>query len=223
MEKQLPRISEVDTRTSHSVNLIIDLIRNGHFKSGVQLPPQDELAKNLGISRTSLREALAELSYRGVVESVHGRGTFVREQEAHAGDIMETRRILEPKVAALAAERAAPQEIIKLKTIYRAMEQFVADGDTVAFSDFDLRFHSQLAAMTHNKALITLFNSISDMLLHLQNIVQIIPGAMANAHGYHRKIIDAVANGDGIRAENVMRKHLEDVDESLKKGAAAPK
>jgi Transcriptional regulators len=217
MKKAIPRIGDVDTRTSHSVNLIIGLIRNGHLKSGDQLPPQDELARKLGISRTSLREALAELSYRGVVISVHGRGTFVSEQEVHAENMMESRRILEPKVARLAAERADSTEIADLESLCAVMERFVNNGDTVAFSDYDLKFHSRLASMTHNKALITLFNSIGDMLLHLQNIVQIIPGAMHRAHEFHLELAAAVQAKNGDLAETTMLRHIEDVANSLKK------
>lgn len=216
MKQTIPRIGEVDTRTSHSVNLIIGLIRNGHLKSGDQLPPQDELAKKLGISRTSLREALAELSYRGVIASIHGRGTFICEQSIHAGNMMESRQILEPKVARLAAERATEDEIADLQSVCATMERLVAANDTVAFSDYDLQFHSRLALMTHNKALITLFNSVSDMLLHLQNIVQIIPGAMQRAHEFHLEIAATIKSKNGKLAETTMLRHLKDVANSLK-------
>lgn len=216
MIKSMPRMGGMNSRTSHSINMLIGLIRSGHLKSGDKLPPQDELARTLGISRTSLREALVQLSYRGIVESIHGRGTFVCDQGPHSENMMESRLIMEPRLAGLAAARGTATERDELAAMLATMEQFVATGDTVAFSDYDLQFHRHLALMTHNKALEILFNSLSDMLLHLQNIVQIKPGAMERAHEFHLEIFAAVGRKNGRQAEGVMRRHLEDVERALK-------
>ena len=217
MKKNIPKLAFVDSRTSHSINMIIGLIRNGQLQGGEKLPPQDELAERLGISRTSLREALMQLSYRGIVESIHGRGTFVCECGAHEAETLEARMVVEPQLARLAAERREETQLDELDSLCEAMAHFVKSDDTVAFSDFDLKLHCCIAAMTGNRALSQLITSVNDMMLHLQNVVQVLPGAMKRAHDYHLELAEHIRRGDAAAAEDAMRRHLDDVAKSLRK------
>jgi GntR family transcriptional repressor for pyruvate dehydrogenase complex len=213
--RRLAKIISVDNLTSRSVSTLVALIRNGELKRGEKLPPQNVLAKKLGISRTALREALQELSYRGIIDSQHGRGTFVCDNIVQEEEVIEARLILEPQTARLAAERATAQELQDLKKLCGAMEQPVKLRNPEEFSDLDLKFHSDIADMSRNQALSKLMASLRDMMLHQQNVVQIIPGAMERAYIFHVEITRAIAGRETGVAENAMLRHLEDVAMTL--------
>lgn len=205
-----------DNLVSRSIGMLIDLIRCGKLKRGEKLPPQDILAREMGVSRTALREALKELSYRGIIASQHGRGTFVSDRLVAEEETLEARLILEPSVTALAAERGDDEGVEELRRICREMEADARRRDYQGFSERDLLFHSTLAAMAANQALVILLAAVRDMMLHQQNIVQIMPGAMERAYLFHLELADAVAVHDSTKARDLMRYHLEDVRLTLR-------
>lgn len=196
--------------------MLIAQIRNGELKRGEKLLPQNVMAKKLGISRTALREALQELSYRGIIDSQHGRGTFVCDNMVHEEEVLEARLILEPRIAGIAAARATEQELDGLDDVCRIMDRLVKERNPEEFSDRDLEFHSAIGAMSRNLALTKLLASVKDMMLHQQNVVQIIPGAMERAYIFHLEITRALCEHKPETAEDAMRRHLEDVIMTLK-------
>ena len=117
-----------------------------HFRDGDKLPPERALAESFGVSRNSVREAIHALAERGLLESRHGDGTYVRvpdmeplrsaileavDSEGHMFDeVMEYRRILEPAVAELAALRRTPEQLDRLKIIACDQQRrILIDGD----------------------------------------------------------------------------------------------
>ena len=215
MSKRLARTNAADNLAVRSINTLLDLIRDGELKRGEKLPPQDVLAKRLGVSRTALREALKELSYRGIIDSQHGRGTFVCDNMVQEEEVIEARLILEPQMARLATQRALDHDLQELRSLCRSMERCVKNRNPKEFSDLDLEFHSAISAMSRNQALYKLLASVRDMMLHQQNVVQIIPGAMERAYLFHVEIIGAMAGRYAEEAEGAMRRHLEDVSMTL--------
>ncbi len=208
--------AQADNLVSRSISMLIDLIRRGELQRGEKLPPQDILARELGVSRTALREALKELSYRGIIASQHGRGTFVSDKIVAEEETLEARLILEPGIITLAAERCSGDDIASLRHMCQDMEAKVRERDFEGFSVCDLLFHSALATMAGNQALAMLLATVGDMMLHQQNIVQIIPGAMERAHLFHLDMVDAMAAHDSGLAGELMHKHLEDVMMTLR-------
>ncbi|MCC8190325.1 MAG: FadR family transcriptional regulator [Planctomycetes bacterium] len=202
---------ETDSLTSRSIHVILQRIRAGALRPGERLPPQDVLARELGVSRTALREALKELSYRGIIDSRHGTGTFISDTVVSAEETLETRRILEPGIAELAAERATAAQIRDLEQVCAAMRNQVNAGNFQEFSELDLRFHRCIGEMSRNRALPMLLDTVRDMMLHQQNIVQVIPGAMERAYLYHLDIMQAIRERKSATAQAVMARHLEDV------------
>ena len=215
MKIQFAKISSAKKLSAKSIDAIINLIKLGQLKPGDRLPPQNVLAKDLGVSRTSLREALKELDYRGLVTSRHGRGTFVCDAIVSERETVEARRILEPSIAFMAARKGTPDDVGKLLDIVEQMRPRVRARQYQEFSDLDMEFHGQLARMARNKALEKLFLAVKDFVLHQQNVVQRIPGAINRAHAYHCEIVKAVADGDAPLAEEKMRSHLDDVAVTL--------
>ncbi len=211
MSRRLQKLAPADNLTSRSIKQIILLIRDGSFKRGEQLPPQDVMAKTLGVSRTALREALKELSYRGIIASRHGKGTFVCDTMIREEETLEARRILEPRTAALAAERADAQDLARLKALCAEMDGRVKSGDLEGFSELDHKFHCAIAEISRNRALAMLMASVGDTMLYQQNVVHLIPGAMERAYLFHLDIARAIVERQPDLAEKTMARHLDDV------------
>ncbi|GHS92919.1 GntR family transcriptional regulator [Synergistales bacterium] len=198
------------------IETILDLIRNGSLQEGDKLPPQNILAGQLRVSRTSLREALKELSYRGIVTCVHGRGTFVSERLVSTADIIEARAMLEPGVAALAATRADARSYEELASLVDKMESRVDARDFKGFSILDLEFHIKINDMSANRALSFMMRALRDVMLVQQLYIQKLPGAIERAYKYHRKILLTIKNHDAQAASEIMREHLTDVADAAK-------
>lgn len=218
MEPDFFRIPPADNLAAKSIEAIIGLIRNGKLQRGERLPAQDELARRLGVSRTSLREALKELSYRGLIVSRHGLGTFVADSPISERETLDARLLLEPGIARRAAENAQKADFAQLDGLVERMEPYVRDNAVDEFSELDLEFHTRLAQICGNAALLRLWLSLSDMTLHQQRIAQQIPGIMKKSHYYHQKIVEAVEKRDESGAEAVMRLHLMHVRKALGTG-----
>jgi len=156
-------------RTSRLYEQIVQQIEasvlNGTLKPGDQLPAERELAQRLGVSRTAVREAVKALREKGLVEAYSGRGTFVTDGTTQAArqsfDLMvklgqqegsphlsELRLILEPGIAALAAERVKREDLQALREAVAVMER--AQKDPEAYIEADLDFHLALAEAAAN-------------------------------------------------------------------------
>lgn len=213
---RIPKVEASDNRSLRTKNLILDLVRSGQLKKGEKLPPQNEMAERLGVSRTSLREALMELSYRGIIACRHGKGTFVCDDIVEAEATMEARRILEPKMVVLAAERGNEEELERLVSLHRDMDRYTREDRPAEFYVADLAFHAAIADMTRNPALVLLFSTIRDILFYRQNMDKLPPPTMKKANAFHADIIAAIRGRDAAAAESVMVEHINDVVDSLK-------
>ena len=211
----IPQYTLGDNRASHSKNLILKLVRSGRLKKGEQLPPQSELAERLGVSRTALREALTELSYRGIISSRQGKGTFVSGEIMEAEATMEVRKVLEPKMAAFAAERRSAEDLEKLADLYAVMARHTENNEPAEFYVADLDFHAAIADMTYNPAMPLLFSTIKDILFYRQNLSKLPPVTMRKANAFHAEIIFAIREKNAASAERIMIEHIDDVIESL--------
>lgn len=216
MREHFSKLSTSSNLSAKSIDAILDLIRTGKLRHGEKLPAQDELAKVLGISRTSLREAFKELSYRGIIVSRHGHGTFVADNMISERETIEARRLVEPGMAALATERCSDDDVRLLRKLVERMAPYVAAKEFEKFSELDMKFHCAIAEMCRNKALVRLFNAVKDTMLHQQIIVQRLDGAINRAHAYHIEIVKAIADRDSESASRKMASHLDDVVMTLR-------
>jgi|GEM_PF-5612454 Transcriptional regulators len=210
-----------DNLTTKSIDALLGLIRSGTVKHGEKLPAQDELAKMLGISRTSLREALKELSYRGIIISRHGYGTFVADDMIGEAEVAAARRLIEPDMAMMAAERCGDGDLAMLRELLNRMAPHIETKAFEDFSDLDAEFHCAIAEICGNRALLRMFNALRDIMLHQQNIVQMIDGAMVRSHACHVEIFNAMARRDPVAAGQMMRKHMDDVYMTLQSAESA--
>lgn len=156
------------------------LIVEGKLKPGEALPAERELAKRLGVSRPSLREALLKLEARGIVQARRGGGFAVNDVTAPtltdplvhliylypraAEDVLEMRYGLEAVAASLAALRATPADLKKLKAAFVEMEKPRVKPDPLAQAEADAEFHLRIAEASQNIALVHVMRGIFNLL-----------------------------------------------------------
>jgi GntR family transcriptional repressor for pyruvate dehydrogenase complex len=217
------------------VTYIQQLIEKGELRPGDRLPAERELAAQLGVSRTVLREALQTLAAYGLVDLQHGRGVFVAAGSAQAvaqrltlamiseetapwlHELFEIRRTLEGVAAEWAAMRATTQQIEGLRAnlaeglaIYRS-----AQVDGMAAGALDARFHASLAAATNNRVLMSLMAALVDELAMARERSLAIPGRALRSLHQHESIVMAIEERDADAARRAMLEHLNDVEQSI--------
>jgi GntR family transcriptional regulator, transcriptional repressor for pyruvate dehydrogenase complex len=215
---------------------IIDQIKSqimeGALKPGDILPPERQLSDMIGVNRHSVREALKVLEYMGVVTSRTGIGTTLNnaaqdvlvEQFNKLGEfsprqflfeLMELRQILEPAIAALAAQRATEDD---LEIMQQAMEDFKKEFENGTLgSDADERLHVAIANSTHNSTLLRLAKPIMSMLAQFREKSLHISGRRVATYQEHERIYLAVKNRNPAQASAAMVDHMAQVETMLRK------
>lgn len=200
------------------------LMQQGALEAGDRLPPERELAKQFGVSRSTIRQALFILQTIGLVESRVGYGTFTKKEppalnvtdlasalRAAKGslvDQLELRRLVEPQVASLAAERATESELDELSKYISHQEEHLSDA---RFIDADSAFHLTIAHATGNTLLVKMVEGIHE-LLHESRQRSWRAGGGTRALEEHRNIYEAIRKHDSQTASNAMTHHILDVE-----------
>jgi GntR family transcriptional repressor for pyruvate dehydrogenase complex len=220
------------------VTQIHELIREGKLKAGDQLPSERELSETFKVSRTSVREALRTLETKGLIISRTGMGNFVAdlpieslvaplaklliEEKTALADIFELRKLIEPHIAALAAERATPREIERMKKLLDKQREQVQGGATGV--DADTEFHFAIGKATQNHAIEKLVSGLLDVLSHSREESLQTSGRRQASIDSHLAIVAAIEKHDQAKAWEAMRYHIEQVEQnvlSLKKEQSA--
>jgi GntR family transcriptional repressor for pyruvate dehydrogenase complex len=217
-------------RTSRLYEQIVQQIEasvlNGSLKPGDQLPAERELAQRLGVSRTAVREAVKALREKGLVEAYSGRGTFITDGTTHAArqsfDLMvkigqqegsthlaELRLILEPGIAAQAAERVKDEDVAAMREAVAVMER--SQKDPEAYIEADLDFHLALAEAAANPLILSLIDSIVGLLREQRIKIFNVEGGPQRGQVHHKRILEAMERRDPEMARAAMRAHLEQV------------
>jgi GntR family transcriptional repressor for pyruvate dehydrogenase complex len=204
------------------------LLDDGQLKAGHQLPSERELSELFQVSRASVREAIRALESMGYVEIRSGEGTYVattveslfsplasaiREQKDPYREIFEARMILEPQIAALAAERASPSDVQQLETILEEQAKQIAQGETGV--EADTTFHSTLARAARNKVFLRINEAIVESLREVRE--QSLQGERRPARSLagHRAILKAIHVRDPAGARRAMLEHLEAIERNI--------
>ncbi|HKW64381.1 MAG TPA: FadR/GntR family transcriptional regulator [Candidatus Acidoferrum sp.] len=208
------------------VRQVEESIQKGALKTGDKLPPERELAQQFGVSRTAVREAVKALREKGFVEAYPGRGTFIMETNAHpirlsldrmvkaeqadgSRYLTEVREMMEPEIAALAAERADAEDLSAMRESFEVMEN--AKRDPEAFIEADLDFHLALAEAAANPIILSLIDSIVGLLREQRMGIFQVEGGPERGQYHHKKILDAVEHRDAAGAREAMKAHMRQV------------
>jgi GntR family transcriptional repressor for pyruvate dehydrogenase complex len=199
-----------------------ELVKSGGLRVGDRLPSERELGERLGVSRTVVREAIQILRAEGLVRIRMGVGTFVTQSAPNIlegpmsflkhseakkiQDLLEVRNVLEPNIAALAAERANHQHIARMEEAIEDMDLYAADG--YRYIERDSAFHIALAEASHNSVYLLLLNSVVDLLHENRLLAVSVPGAPKRANDFHRRILEAVRAQEPKKAFAAMEGHM---------------
>jgi GntR family transcriptional repressor for pyruvate dehydrogenase complex len=207
-----------------------NLILNNELNIGDALPPERELAAQLGVSRNILREAINTMMQKGLLEVRQGLGTFivsptvdvlrdslsffVRFNVSGLFDLLEARLALEVQIAELAASRSTDEDHQQINLRLQEMEAVVGDPDQ--YIEADIRFHAALAKAAKNEILYLLLESIRGaMRENIRAVIERHTNAVQRAMPYHRQIAQAIQQGSPVAARDSMRAHLESLRHDL--------
>jgi GntR family transcriptional repressor for pyruvate dehydrogenase complex len=195
-------------------------IRQGDWLPGDRLPSITQLAKELQVGAGTIREALRSLQSIGMIKIEHGSGVYVTgarpstELSSHfqnVGDglllaLAETRRILEPELASLAAERGTDEELTEIEGLVRQMEEEDKNGND--FAELDVLFHRQIAHAARNPILYQTMEGVSDLFLESRRAILLDPKALLRALRYHALIAEALKLRNAPQARLLMQGHM---------------
>ncbi|MGC8602745.1 MAG: FadR/GntR family transcriptional regulator [Desulfomonilaceae bacterium] len=210
------------------VKQIRHLIEKGKLKRDDQLPSERELSETFKVSRATVREAIIALEAMMLVERRQGAGTYVIASSEESLvqplaaalfnekddliDIFSLRKILEPGIAQLAAENMQNGDVAELERILNEQE---VEADNRNLFLKDECFHHHLVKISRNRVLERLYLAIVDLLGQTRvRYAQTEERKRKSLHG-HRIILDAIAKKDGVSARKAMRRHLEEVEETI--------
>jgi GntR family transcriptional repressor for pyruvate dehydrogenase complex len=205
------------------VDQIQQQILSGELRPGDQIPAERELADRFGVSRTAVREAIKSLTEKGLIEVYVGRGTFVtnlspdrvvesmtlllRNEQGNLQVLEEARELLEVQAARLAAQRRSEEHVARLRAITAEMEE--QRSVSARLMDEDKEFHTEVARATGNPVLALMSETIVGVLRGERRSRNACDDArLGTVFAGHRKIVEAIADGDGDRAAQAMREHL---------------
>jgi GntR family transcriptional repressor for pyruvate dehydrogenase complex len=215
---------------------IIEKIRaqiiSGALKAGDLLPTERQIAEMMGVNRHTVREALKALEYMGVVQGKTGVGTVITslgpnvlaeriEHAAHFApqqfllELVELRKLLEPGIAALAAERATEPEFAVMEQALRDFEAEV--NGTGQTTDGDERLHRALAQATHNSTLQRLIDPVIFMPAQARKRALADPRRRAEAYREHERILQAVRSRQPEAAREAMVYHLSQIEAMVRR------
>lgn len=207
-----------------AVESLATAIRLGIFANGSTLPPERELATLLGVSRATLREAIAALRAAGMLQTVRGRGggSVVDHRPVTPGetpadlsarhnellDSLAFRRIVEPGGAQLAADRELGHD--HADQLRGLLDEVCAADDPATHRQADSRLHLAIATATESPRLIDAVTRVQADLHTLLTAIPVLPRNIAHSSAQHRLLVTAILEGESERARKVMQDHCDD-------------
>ncbi|ERI89658.1 FCD domain protein [Clostridiales bacterium oral taxon 876 str. F0540] len=211
---------------------IKEMIVSGKLKKGDKLPPERELVEQLQASRASIREALKALQIIGLIESRQGGGNYIREsfegslfeplsimfslQNSGPEEILELRKIIEVETAALAAKNINDEELIEIKCI---IDQIKESYDEELNAKLDKELHYKIANASGNFLVVVILTAVSSLVdSFIKDARKRILTQAENREiliEHHENLYNALFEHNKGRAAEVMRKHLDFVNEYL--------
>jgi GntR family transcriptional repressor for pyruvate dehydrogenase complex len=212
------------TLTEAAFEQLIAHVVNGKWKAGDRIPAERDLCQQLGIARTSLREALKAMELIGMLESRVGDGTFVCPRSEFLSrpllwsfsganpnqlqEIMEARMTIEESIVSRAAERAGEEEIADIGAAVHAMRENIARGESIL--DADMAFHLALAAAAQNTVLANAAQLLRSLMWHWLRYNFMVPDIPQTVLRRHTAIHRAILQHNPAAARKEMRLHLQE-------------
>lgn len=201
-------------RSSRIHAALLDAILDHRLTPGTRLP-EDEIGTVFQASRTIVRAALQALAHERVVVILPNRGAHVAKPTVEeARQVFEARSLLEPRIAALAASRAEPADIARLRAHHLEEEAAVHAGDQRRAIALSARFHNMIAEIAGQEILAEFLRELTSRSSLVVALYWRRRDATCERHAHH-ELIDAIAAGQSERAADLMRSHLVDLFSGL--------
>lgn len=201
------------------------------LQPGDKLPSERDLAESLGVSRSSIRDAIRSLELMGMVEPRQGAGTIVRQissdslvnplanarkrKEELVGELLDFRKMLEPSLASRAATRVSAEELAEMEDILKRQGEKLRNGESTIAEDTE--FHYAIALASGNSVVRKVLDTLMDLLRDSRERSLQVDGRPQKSLAGHRKILAALNRHDADAAKLAMRHHIEDVEKMLLK------
>jgi DNA-binding GntR family transcriptional regulator len=176
---------------------------------------EEQLAKEIRVSRTPIREALCRLENEGIVKIIPRRGAFVADlNEINVSEILLIREVLEGLVARLATENMDEKTLDKLKkALDKVNTTSEEDRDLVTYTRSEVDFHASLLSASNNHMLKSMMEIVNAHLQIIRLRTVVIPERAQKTVKEHHQILKAIEKGDAHDAEELMRRHVRSVRE----------
>ena len=198
-----------------------EMIIQEEMKTGSKLPAEAELMTRFGVSRSTVREAVKILQTEHIVDIRQGQGTFLcampgladdplglrfTDQEELIAQLLETRLLVEPSVAALAAQRRQDRHLQEMKTLLDRMDNAYLHGEN--YTPYDAQFHSVIADCTGNDVIKRLLPTINESIRAGYQHTRRVEGSYQRASQCHLEMYRAIAEHDSDRARLAAQRHM---------------
>jgi GntR family transcriptional regulator, transcriptional repressor for pyruvate dehydrogenase complex len=202
---------------------IFQLLREGRLKPGDKLPAEVELMAQLGVGRSSVREAKRMLTAKGILAAQPGKGTFVRQLGLETldsdllyillsaetlDDLQETRDMLENQIAIFATVRATEADLEAMEDCLLRMREVVPSP---RIHEFSIQFHATLANATHNQVLVRIYRVIGDLLWNYVRLLYVQFADPEQEIASHWELFTAIRSRNVDEAQRGMATHMAEV------------
>ena len=217
-----PRLEPINLDTYQPLREAIceslrNAIKNGKLKPGERLM-EVQLAEELGISRTPVREAIRKLEQEGYVIMLPRRGTYVSSVSVHdVQEIFEIRTALEKLSTGLAARRIENDELEQLQKLLTKIEGYIEKRDIDNIVKTDIEFHDLLYHVSRNERLSGIISNLKEQLARFRTLSMSYPGRLEETLEEHREMVEAIASGDVEAAREAAERHMVRAEETLLK------
>ena len=192
-----------------------DAVRRGVLKPGERLM-EIQLAEELGVSRTPVREAIRKLEMEGYVIMMPRRGTYIADLSIRdINEVFEIRTSLESLASALAADRITEDELEKLQRLLVQIGTHIKSGDMESIVRTDTEFHDLLYQASRNTRLVGIISNLREQLTRFRTTSMSYPGRLKATLEEHRNIVEAIAQGDEKAARKAAEHHMEKSEQTL--------
>jgi len=231
MSSHTPVVSN-PPRLQGQVRLLLDHIESQGLQGGDRLEPERELAKILGISRPSLREAIQILQVQGRLRVKHGIGIFLLDQadgeklreslrtaQHRIEELFQMREILEAPAVEWAAERRSEEQLAEMKLAARALNQAIARKpvDFENLRRLDMEFHLTIVRSAQNQFLNQTLGTLQEIMFHSMDNTLKLPGRVDSSEHEHGMILDAIEKRDSITARLMIIQHIHNARDAWQK------
>lgn len=192
-----------------------DAIINQLMKPGERLMETD-LAEEMGVSRTPVREAIRKLELEGYVVMIPRKGAYVAGLSIKdINEVFEIRGALEALAAGLAAQRATQEEIEEMQRNVFMEAAHWETSDLIKTIELDTKFHELIYSTSRNSRLLVMIKELRDQVQRFRTTTLAVPGRMKFALDEHKRIVEAIAERDVLEARKAAHDHIESAENAL--------